>query len=190
MNQNEQIGTKIKYYRVQQQLTLKQVADRVDLSVGFLSQVERGLTALSLNTLSKLADAYGINITAFFSHDTSGENDSFVVRSYERNCLRTTPDFIHYSMSRELNYSSFFPEIFELFPGSGRIGEAFQHKQEEYIYVLEGVLTVQLEEEEYTLYPGDGMQIPSNYKHIWQNNTPHMVKVFSVALHLRRPDEL
>lgn len=185
MNQNEQIGAKVKSFRMQQQLTLKQLAQRVDLSVGFLSQVERGLAALSLNTLDKLAAAFGIDIGAFFS-EAPAAGKSLVVRSYERNCLRITSDFMHYSMCTDLQNSSFFPEIYELFPGAGQDEKMFQHEQEEYVYVLEGVLSVRAGQTEYILNPGDGMRIPTNCKHIWRNNTAQMVKVFSVALHLKK----
>lgn len=187
MNQNEQLGAKIKSFRVQQQLTLKQLAQRADLSVGFLSQVERGLAALSLNTLAKLASAFGIDISAFFS-EASLVDKSLVVRSYERNCLRITPEFLHYSMCTDLQNSSFFPEIYELFPGAGRNEKTFQHKQEEYVYVLEGVLSVRADQAEYILNPGDGMRIPTCCKHIWRNNTTQMVKVFSVALNIKKQE--
>lgn len=43
------------------------------------------------------------------------------------------------------------------------------------------------DEQEYTLYPGDSMWIPSNCKHKWQNNTSQMVKIFSVDIRRNRP---
>ena len=53
-----------------------------------------------------------------------------------------------------------------------------------YLYVIEGVLTAWLDDCEYQLYPGDTMWIPSNHKHKWQNNTPHIVKLLSVGIRL------
>ena len=56
MTENEQIGAKMKARRLQKGLTLKQLGDLTDLSVGFLSQAERGLTTISLNSLYRLAN--------------------------------------------------------------------------------------------------------------------------------------
>ena len=46
-----------------------------------------------------------------------------------------------------------------------------------------------IDEQEYTLYPGDSMWIPSNCKHKWQNNTSQMVKIFSMGIRLEHPPE-
>ena len=49
MNQSQIIGTKIKKQRLYHKMTLKQLSDATGLSIGYLSQVERGLgTLLSL----------------------------------------------------------------------------------------------------------------------------------------------
>jgi transcriptional regulator with XRE-family HTH domain len=45
-------------------LSLETIADRTDLSIGFLSQIERGLSSPSLRVLATLADAVGVGIAA------------------------------------------------------------------------------------------------------------------------------
>ncbi len=184
MTQNEQIGAKIKACRIQKGLTLKQLSELVDLSVGFLSQAERGLATISLNSLYRLATEFGVNVSSFFDSAEEEKKDAFVVRSYERNCLRVTPEFIYYALCPDPEHSSIFPEIYELRPGAGRGESFFQNRQEEYLYVIEGVLNAWINDCEYTLYPGDSMWIPSNYKHKWRNETPHIVKIFSVGIRL------
>lgn len=186
MTKNTQLGARIKAHRMQKGLTLKQLSERVDLSVGFLSQAERGLAAISLNSLYRLATEFGVDVKDFFDspndYSKTESREPLVVRSYERNCLRTTPDFIYYALCPDPQHSAIFPEIYELRPGAGKEKKSFQHKQEEYLYVIEGVLSACVNDCEYTLYPGDSMWIPSNYKHIWLNKTPHMVKIFSVGI--------
>lgn len=184
MTQNEQIGAKIKSCRVEKGLTLKQLSERVELSVGFLSQAERGLATISLNSLYRLATEFGVDVSFFFGSQDQQSADPFVVRGYERNCLRVTPEFICYAMCPDPKRSSIFPEIYELLPGTGRDEQFFQNKQEEYLYVIEGVLNAWLNDQEYVLFPGDCMWIPSNYKHKWKNQSPHLVKVFSVGIRL------
>ena len=190
MTQNEQIGARIKACRVAKGLTLKQLSQLSELSVGFLSQAERGLAAISLNSLYRLATELEVDVGSFFGNGPEEEKrDSFVVRGYERNCLRVTPEFVCYALCPDPKKSAIFPEIYELRPGAGKGKEFFQNKQEEYLYVIEGVLHAWIDEQEYTLYPGDSMWIPSNCKHKWQNNTSQMVKIFSVGIRLEHPPE-
>ena len=53
------LGKNIKYYRKQKQLTQEQMAEQLDLSLGFISQVERGITKMSLDTLVDVCDLLG-----------------------------------------------------------------------------------------------------------------------------------
>lgn len=56
MNQSQIIGTKIKKQRLYHKMTLKQLSDATGLSIGYLSQVERGLGTLSLPALENLSN--------------------------------------------------------------------------------------------------------------------------------------
>ena len=67
MNQSEMIGSRLKEERLQQKLTLKQLSEKVGLSIGYLSQVERGYGTLSLSALKKLSSALGLEMSTFFA---------------------------------------------------------------------------------------------------------------------------
>lgn len=64
------IGYKLKNLRVQQNLTQEELADRSELTKGFISQVERNLTSPSVATLIDILDALGITPIEFFKDDT------------------------------------------------------------------------------------------------------------------------
>lgn len=51
------LGKNIKYYRKQKKLTQEQLAEQVNLSLGFISQVERGVTSMSLDTLIDICNS-------------------------------------------------------------------------------------------------------------------------------------
>ena len=84
MNQSEMIGSRLKEERLQQKLTLKQLSEKVGLSIGYLSQVERGYGTLSLSALKKLSSALGLEMSAFFDNHPEDENDKLLVRSWQR----------------------------------------------------------------------------------------------------------
>ncbi len=50
---NKDIGAKIKQLRTQKQMTLKDMSEKTNLSIGFLSQLERGLTSVATDSLGK-----------------------------------------------------------------------------------------------------------------------------------------
>ena len=56
------IGEKIKRLRIRNQLTQEELANRCELSKGFISQVERDLTSPSITTLLDILECLGTNI--------------------------------------------------------------------------------------------------------------------------------
>ncbi len=69
------IGTKLKELRVLKGLTQEELADRAELSKGFISQLERDLTSPSIATLMDILQCLGTSIGEFF-------NESRKSRSY------------------------------------------------------------------------------------------------------------
>lgn len=61
----DDISKKIRGLRIQKGLTLKELSEKTDLSVSFLSQVERGASSLAITSLKKIADALGVKMTYF-----------------------------------------------------------------------------------------------------------------------------
>ena len=75
------IGHKIKELRIQKSLTQEELADRSELSKGFISQVERDLTSPSIATLVDILQCLGTNLEEFFSN-TSDETIVFHKADY------------------------------------------------------------------------------------------------------------
>ena len=61
------IGEKLKSLRQEKLLTQNELADRCELSKGFISQLERDLTSPSLSTLEDILEVLGTNIRDFFN---------------------------------------------------------------------------------------------------------------------------
>ena len=64
------IGTKLKSLRTQNGLTQQELADRAELTKGFISQVERNLTSPSISTLADILQCLGSSLQEFFTDDT------------------------------------------------------------------------------------------------------------------------
>lgn len=73
MNKNIDIGTKIKKYRKDKKYTLKMLSEQTGLSIGFLSQLERGMTTIAIDSLANVARVLGVELADFFESDTKQE---------------------------------------------------------------------------------------------------------------------
>ena len=69
-NLEEQIGRKIRDLRNQNGLTQEELADRTELTKGFISQLERGMTAPSVSTLEDIVTCLGSNLSDFFKEES------------------------------------------------------------------------------------------------------------------------
>ena len=76
-----------------------------------------------------------------------------------------------------------FPCIYELHPLlDNEPVEVYSHRGEKFIFVLSGILTVNLENHIHHLYPGDRLHIRAETPHNVQNNTSNNVKFLSVCV--------
>ena len=74
----EAIGSQIREYRKQLKMTVVEVSKQSDLSQGMLSKIERGVTSPSLSTLSAIARALNVPVTAFFRKYEEQRDCSYV----------------------------------------------------------------------------------------------------------------
>lgn len=176
---SNQLGKRIKQLRLEKNLTLKEVSDKTGLSISFISQLEHNKTSATLESFKKISDALGVNPSYFF---TTPETDitSAVVRgaldqtNYEKNT------FIYRDLKGNMENPLFMPILVVLHPGDNR-GNNFTHKGQEFLYVLEGTLTVLLKDQKFTLEPNDCIFLDSSKPHYWQNRTEQPVKFLCIA---------
>ncbi|MBY0086059.1 MULTISPECIES: helix-turn-helix domain-containing protein [Brevibacillus] len=175
------IGVLIKSLRVGKKKTLKQIAEKTQLSISFLSQVERGKSSITLESLKKISEALGVSPGYFFSGESIGGNERVRRASRARSQLQRAP-FMYEDLSGQLANPSLVPILVTLSP-HGEKGTPFAHKGQEFIYVLEGVLTLLLGEEEHDLFPGDSIHMESSVPHNWVNRTGEVTKFLCVNSH-------
>ena len=182
MNHNITIGSKIKALRLSKKYTLKDLSNLSGLSTGFLSQLERGVSSIAIDSLAKLADILEVSLSSFFDDPATEDKDS-VCRSYDLPCSQVSSQVIQYIMSKNVNDFNILPRLFHLMPLANVQEdklEMYTHEGEEFIYVLEGVITVSVGDKEYVLYPGDSIQIHSDEPHNWINKTNKIVRILSI----------
>ena len=134
------IGNKIRRIRLQRALTQEELANRCELSKGFISLLERDLTSPSLDTLADILETLGTDLTSFFASNDDekivfGENDIFVQEDEEQ--LKGRIRWLVPSAQK----NKMEPILVEMAPG-GETAEDDPHEGEEFGYVLSGTLKV------------------------------------------------
>jgi len=65
----EEIGAKIRNLRIAAELTQEELAQRAELTDGFISQIERGRTSISIDSLKQILDALNVSLSDFFKEE-------------------------------------------------------------------------------------------------------------------------
>ena len=157
-------GQRFRRLRLKRKLSLAQVARATNVSVGFLSALERGQMRSSIATLQRIARFYKTNILSMF--ETNGDAPS-LVRPSQRKVLETSPN-----VRMELlawGNTTMEPHLFRIKPG-GSSGESYTHEGEEFLHVLRGEFEIWLHNQgRYRLKPGDSLYFESSTPHRWKN---------------------
>ena len=161
MSIEEQIGAKIRNLRNQNGLTQEELADRTELTKGFISQMERGLTAPSVSTLLDIVECLGTNLSDFFHEENElqivyPKEDYFEKEDEHKNSITW---LIATAQSRSME-----PILVQLQPVQS-IHEDKPHEGEDFGYVLDGEIRLHYGEDVYTVRKGDSFIFPANRKH-------------------------
>jgi transcriptional regulator with XRE-family HTH domain len=145
--------------RKRKRVSMQVLASKIGRSVGFISQVERGISKLTVEDLANIAEVLEVPMTYFYTRKYASSVD-WVTRPHERRPYSYASGITDYQASPALS-SKFFLLITTLEPGA-KTGERDLHFNNENAgYVLEGQLTIWRGEEEMTVYAGDVFQLPS-----------------------------
>ena len=184
----KELGQTIKSLRLAKGWTLKEFSEKSDLSVSFLSMVERGRSSIALVSLKKIAAALDENMATFFPEEETCDNnaDVGITRSYESNIRAIHGTYIYNQIGNFDKAYSMDTMVITLLPGQSREEVAqFEHEGEELTYVLEGVLSMFINGTEYIMYPGDCYHgfgtVPHNFVNL-SNNTVKVLYVLTPPL--------
>ena len=163
-----EIGSKIKNLRVLKGLTQEELANRAELSKGFISQVENFRTTPSLKALEKIAGALGVGIGDLFTGNNAGEEFSFS-RLDEGEELERDDSDLHGIRYLALAYRQpgrkMDPFILEYTEAEPR--KLMFHDSEEFFAVLEGSLDYFIYDDlrPRRMVPGDTVYLKANIPH-------------------------
>ncbi|MEV7009471.1 cupin domain-containing protein [Streptosporangium sp. NPDC051022] len=186
------VGARIRHFRKERGLTLRGLATESGLSIGFLSQVERNISSISLTALNGVAAALDRSVSEFFSDPPPEEEP-------DRRAPAPPPP-THFTLTRSATAATEYisgqqtyrmlsargpnlvlePLLVHIAPG-GRREDSYGHAGEEFAFVLEGELLYEVDGVEHRLYPGDSVHLRSVVPHSMYNDTDRVTTVVSVV---------
>jgi transcriptional regulator with XRE-family HTH domain len=174
------IGEVLRRLRERQGLSLRTLATRAGFSASFLSQLENGQVSPSIASLDRIAGKLGVTLVDLF--EATQEREAVVVRAGSR------PGFTS-SWSRARVESLIgtgarrpFEALCITLAPNGSSGKSLAgHNSDQFAYVLEGSLTLYLNDETHALAVGDAVVIPKGHPHRWENDGAQPSQVLFVS---------
>lgn len=158
-------------------MTLQQLSATSGVSVGYLSQVERGNATPTLGTLTQVAQALEVE-TDFFVR-TPRAVDS-LTRGVARPKFAVAGSSIEYEqIGAERAGHELTSYVMNVPPGYE--SEVVNHVGEEIIYILEGEISQIVGEREYLMSVGDSLHYLGTTPHCWSNKTDRLARILWVG---------
>ncbi|MDB5538072.1 MAG: transcriptional regulator, family [Devosia sp.] len=147
--------------------TLQQVATESSLTVGFISQIERGISTPSLASLYNVAQALETTVDHFVSK-APARNHSVVSHSGQRQTYNMGDAARSYEfLERGFPDAKLNACLSHLPPG--HITEIMSHEGEEFVYLVSGTMRYEVDGETYLCGPGDTLHFDSHKPHRGEN---------------------
>jgi transcriptional regulator with XRE-family HTH domain len=172
------IGEKIKFLRQAAKLTQEELADRCELSKGFISQLERNMTSPSISTLVDILESLGTDLTHFFQEQADEKvvfgQDDFAVKADEE----TRSQICWLVPNAQKN--SMEPILVTLAPDGSTYPDN-PHDGEEFGYVLDGTITIHLGSRKFKAKRGESFLIHPNEPHYLVNSSRKTARILWVS---------
>jgi XRE family transcriptional regulator, regulator of sulfur utilization len=174
MEANQIIAENLKKLRLERNFSLGQLAELSKISKVMLSQIEKGVTNPTINTIWKIANGLKVPYTALLEQQ---EDDTTIVKKSDIG-IQTGDNkhyrvFCYYPHTPQRNF-----ELFQIELDAGHSYTSIGHseKSQEYIMVLEGNLHLTVNNETYDLHPNDTICFTASVKHIYTSNGKETLK--------------
>lgn len=154
MTENESIGSRIRQRRKEIGYTLRELADKTDVTPSFLSQVERDQINASINSLRRIAETLGVSMLHFVKEKPRPDP---VLHAGSRILLQFSDTSMTYELLTPRASRSMEVFIGRIGPNTIYDSRTLTESTEECIYLLAGELIIGLDSGDYSLQPGDSI---------------------------------
>ena len=170
------LGGKIKQMRNQKGLTQEELADRCELTKGYISQLENNLNSPSIATLTDILSALGSNLSEFFQE----EKQEKVVFTKDEFFEKDSDGVLWKWLIPNAQKNMMEPVLVELAEGVSMAGD-IPHEGEEFGYVLSGSIVLHIGSKKYRVKRAESFYYKPNAVHYIENKGKTNAKVLWVS---------
>lgn len=180
------LGNAIRRIRLQNELTIADVADKAGISRGMLSRIENAQTATSLDTLERLANALGVPISSLFrDYDMPRGNAQLVKKDEAMEVVRrgSKRGHTYHLLSYDQGPVKLFDPFLITIDEESEIFPSFEHPGTEFIYMLSGKIEYRHGDSTYVLSPGDSLTFRGEIPHGPENLLECPITFLSIIIY-------
>jgi transcriptional regulator with XRE-family HTH domain len=176
----EIIATNLKRIRQERHLSLGQLAEQAGVSKVILSQIEKGDSNPTINTIWKITGALQLPYTSLLE---PAEAKAVHIKKINIHGLEEDNYhiFSYYPKDQDRNF-----EMYQIEMDVGCIHESIGHSSNssEYIMIIEGTMLMDVNGTEYLLEPDDALYFDASYPHIYKNVCEQRVKAVLIIYYV------
>lgn len=167
------LGQHLRGLRKMHDLSLEQLAERCGLSVGALSQIERGITSPTMRSLRRLSEVFNVPMSQLFHEGEYPPVEELgrIVRAQGRRVLSLNTSGVQKELLTPAASGALEIYLVTIAPGGSSGPELYTHKGEEGGYVMTGELLLEIEDRVFHLKTGDSFRFKSQTPHRFANTT-------------------
>lgn len=175
------LGKKLNQIRKEKRITLKDLSKKSRVAIATLSKIETGLMTGTLESHTKICKALGIPLSELYQNL---ESESKVVHVNRKKDDRDS--FMHADGARseiltpKITDKKMLPTLIHLGKGAKTHSDENNPGSEKFIYVLKGLLAVEINKAEYLLATGDSIYFDSSTQYVLKNKGNEPVEAFCV----------
>ncbi len=159
-----ELGDKIKYKRTLLQLTQEELANRCELTKGYISQLENNKTSPSIETLTHILEVLGTSLSDFFHEEVHPQ----IVFGIEEQYDKEFNDYLQTWLVPTSQMLTMEPVLVTINVG-GKTVKDMPHNGEEFGYVIKGMIEVCYGNDKHICNEGEAFYITTNKIHYINN---------------------
>lgn len=181
------LAARVREIRRMRSLTIQEVSERSGLAISTVSKIERGLMAPTYDRFTRLAEGLGIDVAELFvaKGERFGVGEFALARVGECDTY-TTENYTYDMLFSQLHGKAMVPMLGTLKPlEQMRFDRVVRHDGEEFLFVLEGDVIVQLEgRDPIRLATGDSIYFDSRRGHLYASAGDRPARILVVCTKL------
>jgi transcriptional regulator with XRE-family HTH domain len=166
------IGERLREMRKMRGLSVREQAKQLGISPSTLSELERGISGISLQRLQSVAQSLGVSIADLLTHDTEATQalplELVLPADVGASSIRRGRG-VHYALIGSNGEHALQPYRITFDAGAGYADDPIRHPGDEFAYVLFGEVYLHLGDERHKLGEGTFARFDSGIPHAFSN---------------------